>query len=807
MTHAADPTAMTDVREAASAIVARLTRDEKIGMLSGADFWRTKALPGQGVPSVMVTDGPHGLRKQAGSTDHIGLSESVPATCFPTAVTLGSTWDVDLLEEVGAALGRETRGEDVGVLLGPGLNLKRHPAGGRNFEYFSEDPFLSGKAAAALVRGIQSEGVGASVKHFAVNNQEGFRMRLDTIVDERTLRELYLTGFEIAVTESEPWTVMSAYNLVNGEHAGESRRLLTDILRTEWGFDGLVMSDWLAVSDRPLGVRAGMDLEMPGSHGAWDARVAAALDSGELSGADLDLAVSRVIELALKVAAGKAAHADAGPTDHDAHHALARRAAAAGTVLLTNDGLLPLSASGHIALIGAFADSPRFQGAGSSLINPTQLDVALEAAQARLAGVAKLVYAPGYDPRTGETNAELLAEARRVALGADAVVLLVGLPAIEESEGFDRSHLHLPAGHEALVQVVTSANPRTAVVLVNGAPVDLPWVSQPAALVEAYLGGQAGGSALVDVLFGDAEPGGRLAESFPVAVEELPAHANFGNHPTQLQYREGLNVGYRFHDTLGVAPRFCFGHGLSYTRFEFADLGVAGEGTDLTVSVTVSNLGLRTGAEVVQLYVHDVESTLARPEQELKGFAKVTVAPGESRDVAITLDRRSFAVYDVASGSWKVEAGEFEIRVGASSRDIRATATVTIASDDVVAPAPSVVGVTATDAEFRALLGRPLPSPRPLRPFDEDSAISDLRETWFGRRVHSALVGMIVKKLDVGGDETTAKMISTAIEQMPLRGIVTSSEGKVGFEMLDRALSVLNASGKVPSLPKARRRT
>ena len=480
----------------------------------------------------MVTDGPHGLRKQLGKADHAGLSDSVPATCFPTASALGSTWDVALLEEVGAALGRESRIADVSVLLGPGLNIKRHPAGGRNFEYFSEDPLLSGKAAAAMVRGIQSAGVGACVKHFAANNQEDFRMRLDTIIDERTLRELYLTGFEIAVTEGRPWTAMSSYNQVNGEHTGESRRLLTHILREEWGFDGLVMSDWLAVADRPAGVAAGMELEMPSSHGAWDARVAAALDSGALSEVALDRACVRVVELLLRAAAGRSAGELFERLDKDAHHQLARRAAAAGTVLLTNDGLLPLAPSGRVALIGAFAEHPRYQGAGSSLVQPTQLDTVLDALRERLGEVAELDYVPGYDPETGQTSAVQLARATASAAAADQVILLVGLPAAYESEGFDRDDLRLPQGQDAIVRTVLDANPRTAVVVIAGAPVELDWADQPAALMFGYLGGQAAGSALVDVLFGDVEPGGRLAESFPVAVAQLPAQDNFRSHPT-----------------------------------------------------------------------------------------------------------------------------------------------------------------------------------------------------------------------------------------------------------------------------------
>ena len=777
---------------AASAVVAKLSREQKIAMLSGADFWRTKSLPGHGVDGVMVTDGPHGLRKQRGNNDHVGLGDSVPATCFPTAAALGSTWDAALLEEVGAALGRETRAEDVAVLLGPGLNLKRHPGGGRNFEYFSEDPLLAGRSAAALVRGIQSEGVGACLKHFAVNNQENNRMSLDTIVDERTLRELYLAGFETAVVESEPWTVMSAYNLVNGEHAGESRRLLTDILREEWGFDGLVMSDWLAVADRPVGVHAGLDLEMPSSQGSWDGRVAKAIDTGLLSEADLDLACARVIELSLRAAAGRREHGDA-PVDFDAHHAIARRAAAAGTVLLENDGLLPLAASGRIGLIGAFAEAPRYQGAGSSQVNPTRIDTALATIRSRVGTSAELVYAPGYDPRTGTSSAAQLEEARAVASRADVVVLMVGLPASYESEGFDRDHLRLPEDMYALANAVLTANPRTAVVLVNGAPVELGLAAEPAAILEAYLGGQAAGSAICDVLFGDAEPGGRLAESIPFQASDLPSDRTFAQHPTQVRYLEGLNVGYRFHDTWDVAPRYCFGHGLSYTTFKWTQPRVTGSGTDVAVSVTVTNTGARAGSEVVQVYVHDVASTLFRPEQELKGFAKVHLEPGTSQQVTIPLGRRAFAVWDLAAQAWLVEAGEFEIRVAASSRDVRHREVVAIDSDDTVTPVPAPAGPVATETEFAKILGRPLPSPRPLLPLTPDSGIDDLRQTWLGRRVHGLLMGQVSKGFDLDQlDEQSATMMRAVIGQMPLRGVVVNSGGRLSFDILERLLGVLN---------------
>ncbi len=785
--------------QTARAIVARLSREEKVRLVSGADFWHTEALAQHGVPPVMLTDGPHGLRKQAGPSDHVGLADSVPATCFPPAVTLGSSWDPELVEEIGRALGRESRAEEVGVLLGPGLNLKRHPAGGRSFEYFSEDPLVSGKAAAALVRGIQAEGVAACLKHFAVNNQEAWRMRLDTIVDERTLRELYLTGFETAVTESDPWSVMSAYNKVNGEHAGESHRLLTGILRDEWGFDGLVVSDWLAVADRPVSLHAGLDLEMPSSAGAWDAEVLAAIESGDLDEADLDTACARLLELVLRTTAEREARGTE-PADADAHHALARRAAAAGTVLLTNDGTLPLPPTGRIALVGAFAQAPRYQGAGSSLVNPTRLDTTLDAMRRRLGDDARLDYAPGYDPVTGETTPELLAEARRAATTADVVVLVVGLPAAHESEGFDRTTLRLPADHDTLVEVVTAANARTVVVLSNGGAVEIPWADRAAALVESYLGGQAGGSALVDVLFGDAEPGGRLAESFPVAVAELPAHRNFSNHPTQVEYRETLYVGYRFHDTFGVAPRFCFGHGLGYTTFGYSDPAVDGTGTDLTVAVTVTNTGQRSGSEVVQVYVHDLASSVHRPEQELRGFAKVRLEPGEARRVEVPLGRRSFAVYDVASASWAVEAGEFEVRVGASSRDIRATARVDIASDDLVTPVDAPSGPVATDEEFAALLGHPVPDPPPLLPLHEDSTIDDLRQVAVGRPLRALLLKAVSRQIDLGDDDpATRAMLEAVMGQMPLRAIAVSSKGKVSFGALRGLLRALNAvSRKAP---------
>ncbi|WP_061961486.1 glycoside hydrolase family 3 C-terminal domain-containing protein [Demequina flava] len=792
---------MTDtahgVTQQALDITSRLPRSEKIRLISGKDFWNSEALDSAGIASFMLTDGPHGLRKQAGDADNLGVADSVPATCFPTASALGSTWDMPLLEEVGAALGRESRIEEVGVLLGPGLNIKRHPAGGRSFEYFSEDPYVSGKAAAALVRGIQSEGVGACLKHFAANSQEHRRMSSDSVVDERTLREIYLTGFEIAVKEAQPWTIMCAYNLVNGIHAGEHRELLTDILRDEWGFDGLVMTDWMATFDRPAGVHAGLDLEMPGSHGSWDKRTDAAVESGDLSEGDLDIACARVITLALKVAAERASRPSVDvAAAHDAHHALARKAAATGATLLTNDGILPLAPKGRVALIGAFADKPRFQGGGSANVNPTRLDTVRGTLVERLGADGEVIYAPGYDATTGEATDAQVAEALTAAESADTVVLMVGLPMSYESEGYDRDHLNIPPAHTRLVQALTARHDRVVVVSVGGAPVEMPWADTSNALLQAYLGGQAGGGAITDILVGDVEPGGRLAESIPVAATDLAAHANFGIHDTQVQYRENLYVGYRFHDTFGVPARFAFGYGLGYTTFELGDAKVTGRGKDRTVTVPVTNTGDRPGSTVVQVYVHDVESTLHRPEQELKGYAKVTLEAGQRADAVIELNERAWAVWDVATHDWAVEAGEFEVRVGLSSTDIRATSTVQISSHDTVTPVPAPSSAIATDSEFTALLGRPIPEPAAVFPFHYDSTVTDLQQTAMGRQVRKALLKQVSKTLPMDEEKAGewAEMLDAVVAGMPIRSLVLVSEGRLSFSALDKLIGTLNAT-------------
>jgi beta-glucosidase len=564
--------------------------------------------------------------------------------------------------------------------------------------------------------------------------------------------------------------------------------LLTEILRDEWGHDGLVVSDWFGVADRVAGIRAGMDLEMPGSGGAWDATVHAALESGELSEADLDTACARVVDVALRVAG----RAETPSVDLDAHHALARRAAAAATVLLTNDGVLPLAGGASVALVGAMAQTPRFQGAGSSLVNATRVDTVLDALRAHLED-SSLEYVPGYDAATGETSVDQLAAARTTAAAADVAVVVVGLPARHESEGFDRATLRLPPGHDALVETVLAVNPRTVVVLVNGAPVEIPWADRPAALVEAYLGGQAGGSGLVDVLTGETDPGGRLAESFPVSAVDLPVDAHFADHPTQVEYRETHHVGYRFHDTCGVAPRFAFGHGLSYTTFGLTDLevGTPDLGTSRTVTVTVTNTGTRAGSTVVQAYVHDPESSVPRPEQELRAFAKVHLGPGESRRLDLVLNHRAFAVYDPTARGWRVEAGEYEVRVGFSSRDLPLRASVVVESGDQVTATAEPSAPVLDDAAFARVLGRDVPRPRPLVPFHRDSTIQDLSGTWLAGRLQKVLTATMARQVDVGDDANTA-MMEAAMGQMPLRGVVMASAGRVTFDVLDKVLRVLN---------------
>ncbi|MGY1840585.1 MULTISPECIES: glycoside hydrolase family 3 C-terminal domain-containing protein [unclassified Modestobacter] len=663
------------------ALLAQLTLEEKASLCSGSDFWHTQPVERLGIPAVMVTDGPHGLRKQAGSADHVGLNASVPATCFPTAAALGSSWDPQLLQRVGAALGTETRAEQVAVLLGPGINIKRSPLCGRNFEYLSEDPLISGVLGAALVRGIQSQGVGTSLKHYAANNQETDRLRVSAEVDERTLREIYLAGFERVVTEAQPWTVMCSYNRVNGTYAAEHPWLLTEVLRDEWGFDGVVVSDWGAVNDRVAGLAAGLELEMPASGGVADAQIVAAVRAGELDEAVLDRAVERLLTL---VDRALPAVVEGGPFDPAAHHALAREVATECAVLLKNDaGLLPLdpAGTGTIAVIGEFARTPRYQGAGSSQVNPTRLDDALAAIR-EVAG-DRVTFAAGFGVDTTADDEALRAEAVAAARDAGVAVVFLGLPASYESEGFDREHIHLPENQVGLLRAVAEVNDRVVVVLANGSAVQVSdWEQHARAVLEGWLLGQAGGTAVADLLFGRVNPSGRLAETIPLRLEDSSAHLNFPGEFGVVRYGEGVFVGYRGYDASAQQVSYPFGHGLSYTTFGWSDLAVTVHGADaehpVTVAVTVTNTGDRPGKEVVQVYVGDPVSQVVRPVRELKAFTKVDLAPGASQRVELALTRRDLSYWHPVLRDWVLEGGEFDIAVGASSRDLRLTGTVTV---------------------------------------------------------------------------------------------------------------------------------
>ncbi|GAA2952026.1 glycoside hydrolase family 3 C-terminal domain-containing protein [Microbacterium schleiferi] len=672
---------------AVEATVADLTLEEKASLTSGLNFWHTKPVERVGIASIMVTDGPHGLRKQGGTGDHLGLGSSVPATCFPPAVGLGSSWDVELLDRVGQALGAETSIEDVAVLLGPGINIKRSPLCGRNFEYFSEDPLISGVLGAAFVKGVQSQGVGTSLKHFAANNQETDRMRASSDIDPRPLREIYLRGFERVVRDAQPWTVMCSYNKINGVYASEDPWLLTRVLRDEWGFEGLVVSDWGAVNERVKGLPAGLDLEMPSSNGRTDAELVAAVRSGELDESALDVAAGRVIDLVRKARAG--AGTVAGPLDVDAHHALAREAAGRSIVLLKNEGgILPLAKDANLAVIGAFAEKPRYQGAGSSLINPTRLDTAIE--QIRALATGDVAYAPGFSLAAEVEEAEevrLRDEAVAVASAAEVVVLFLGLPARLESEGYDRDDIDLPAEQLAVLDAVLAANPNVVVVLSNGGVVALPFANEVPAILEGWLLGQAGGGATADVLFGDVNPSAKLTETIPLRLSDTPAYLDFPGEFGHVRYGEGLFVGYRWYDARNLEVAYPFGHGLSYTTFLYTDAAArVTETGDLEVTVTVTNTGQRDGREIVQVYTSLPGSAVQRPVRELKGFVSVALAAGESREVAVAVRRADLAYWDIRLDGWGVEGGEYAVEVGASSRDIRSSATVTVEGDPVAVP-------------------------------------------------------------------------------------------------------------------------
>lgn len=659
------------------AIIREMTLEEKAGMCSGKDFWHLKGVERLGIPEVMVSDGPHGLRKQAEEADHLGLNESIKAVCFPTACATACSFDRDLLEEMGERIGDECQAEDLSVILGPAVNIKRSPLCGRNFEYFSEDPYLASQMAAAHIKGVQSKNVGTSIKHFAANNQEHRRMSCSSEIDERTLREIYLAAFETAIKEAKPDTVMCSYNRINGEFASENHWLLTEVLRDQWGFEGYVMSDWGAVNDRVKGLKAGLELEMPGSGGNTDKEIVEAVKSGELEEAVLDRAVERILNIVFKFTDNR----QVGKFDLEEDHKLAAKIAGESMVLLKNEGVLPLPAQGKkIAFIGKFAETPRFQGGGSSHINSFKITSALEAVKE----VAEVTYAQGYDVKEDVIDQAMLDQAVETAKEADVAVIFAGLPDAFESEGYDRTHMRMPDCQNTLISEIAKVQENVVVVLHNGSPVEMPWADQVKGILEAYLCGQAVGQAEVDILFGKVNPSGKLAETIPYKLSDNPSYLNFPGDGQKVEYKEGVFVGYRYYDTKEMPVRYPFGYGLSYTTFEYSDLQLSSDkikDTDkLKVTLKVKNTGNRAGKEIVQLYVADKTGAASRPVKELKNFVKVELQPQEEKTVEMELDKRSFAWYNTDIHDWYAASGEYEILAAASSRDIRLKKTVYVES-------------------------------------------------------------------------------------------------------------------------------
>lgn len=762
-------------------LLKKLTLEEKCALLSGAETFKTRGMPEHGIPQIWLSDGPHGLRKQAGESDHLGLNPSVPATCFPTASAVANSWDAALGEEIGAALGEEAAAQEVSVVLGPGLNMKRNPLCGRSFEYFSEDPYLAGKLAAGYIRGIQSKGVAACPKHFAVNSQETRRMASDSIVDERTLREIYLTGFEIAVKEGHPRSIMSSYNLVNGTYANENKHLLMEILRGEWGFDGAVITDWGGSNDHALGVKNGSTLEMPAPGGDSVRELLAAVESGKISESDIDARLSELLPLVFDTKAAL----DAAPREFDAaaHHALARRAAEESLVLLKNEGsLLPLAAGSKVAVIGDFAKNPRYQGAGSSMVNSTQVDVLLDKlidSELNIIG-----YQQGFD-RHGKPDAALQKSACELATQADTVILCMGLDEIAESEGLDRSNLCLAQNQVDLLQAVAAVNPKIVVVLYSGSVVETPWLDNCHALLYAALGGQAGAGAVADALTGKVNPCGKLAETWPLAYADVPSAADFATRRKTVEYREGLYIGYRYFTTAEKAVRFPFGYGMSYTTFAYSDMAADEQG----VSLTVTNTGSVAGTEIVQLYIAKKNSELFRPAKELKGFARVTLAPGEKQRITITLDDKAFRFWNVKANRWEIEGGEYELLVGASVEDIRLCEKISVHGTATVHPYEdgdldcyykgNVLHVS--DADFEKLLGHPIPNGKTK--IDRNLTLGELNHA---RSPLGWLVWLVLTiLLDVSYKRGKPDLNILFQYNMPLRALAKMTNGAISMGMVD----------------------
>lgn len=744
-------------------IVSQMTLEEKAGMLSGLDMWHLKGVERLGVPSVMVTDGPHGLRKQAGAGDHLGLNESVTAICFPTAASLASTFDRELVGKVGEALGDECQAENVAVILGPGANIKRSPLCGRNFEYFSEDPYVAGEMAAAHINGVQSKNVGTSLKHYAVNNQETLRMTVDSRVDERTLREIYLAGFETAVKKAQPWTVMGSYNRINGVYGCENDHTLTQILRDEWGFEGYVMTDWGALNDKIASIKAGLDLQMPGGNPAFDQKLVDAVNAKVLDESFLDKACERIIGITMRFVENRKKDAE---FDYAAHHALARKVEADGCVLLKNDGILPIASGKKIALIGKFASDPAYQGGGSSHINSWHVTSAVEAFR-DYGGEVK--YAQGYITDKDEIDLELMSEAVDAAKDADIAIVFAGMPSGFESEGFDRKHLNLPSCQNDLISAVAGVNTNTVVVLHNSSALSMPWLGKVSAVIEAYLGGEAVGGAMYDVITGKVNPSGKLAETFPLRIEDTPAYLNFPGYNNIVEYREGIYVGYRYYDARNMDVLFPFGYGLSYTTFDYSDINIEKpsmtDAETLKVTCRITNTGSVFGKEVAQLYVTHGDSSVARAPRELKGFEKVALNPGETKTVVFELDKRAFAYYDVDACDWAVEDKVYGIEIGASSRDIRLTGEIR------VSPAVPV-----------------------YKPVTFNTTVRDIMRIPAGAAVLTDLLNAIAPPGPEGGEDSAMGVsMMDLLGDSPIRAMCGFSGGRFTEEQAQQLLDTINA--------------
>jgi len=792
---------MVDIKD----LIAQMTLEEKASFCSGKDFWHLKGLERLGIPSIMVTDGPHGLRVQEGDPTRIGLTETVSATCFPTASALAATWNRELVFEVGQALAEECQEEGVSVILGPGANIKRSPLCGRNFEYFSEDPYLSGEIAKSHINGVQSLGIGTSLKHYAVNNQEFRRMTINAVVDQRALREIYLAGFEIAVTGAQPWTVMGAYNQVNGTYACEHPDLLENLLQEEWGYQGLAISDWGAMNQRVEALKAGLTIEMPGPSPANDAKIIAAIRNGRLEEAVLDQAVEKTLGLIYKA---QEVIEEGYTYDREAHHALARKAAGEGAVLLKNqDQILPLDEKFRIALIGEMARVPRYQGAGSSLVNPSRLD-SIHEELLKFVGEEQISYTPGYPLKGLDVDPDLIEGAVAAAREADVAVICAGLPETYEVEGLDRDHMRLPESHNQLIAAVAAEHNQVVVVLSNGSPLEMPWVDQVQAVLEGYLGGQAGGGAVADILYGVTNPSGKLAETFPLRLEDTPCHDFFPGGPRTVEYRESLYVGYRFYDTVEKEVLFPFGHGLSYTTFQYTDLSTSAprisESEILSVKLKVKNTGSVAGKEIVQLYIHPTNPGVFRPEKELKGFTKVALQAGEEKEVSFELDRRAFAYFSTALNDWQVETGEYQVLVGASSRDIRCQTVVQVESRQPDAASaerdriPSYLNFSSpaeiSQEDFEFLLGSTLPENLPEKKgrYTINTPLSDLGGSLAGSRLINLLEKQVGDMVRDEPDGPIALMMRASVKGLPLRAVAVMGGERISGGMVEGLLAMVN---------------